>query len=90
MRKRAPKPLPPSLLLRCGCEIRFRDGETPLCPTHGRQAIARTLRMPAPRIRGSASGPHVQTMDLGVFTGRIAGSEPTKETGSGHAATHRN
>lgn len=87
-RKKVAKPLPPALLLRCGCEVRFRDGETPLCPQHGRQAIARTLRMPAPRIRGTASGPHVQTQDLPAFSGRIAGSEPVKETG--HAGTDRN
>lgn len=77
---RKPKPLLPALLLRCGCDVRFREGETPICPQHGRQAIVRTLRMPPPRIRGTATGPHVQTQDLGAWTGRIAGSEPTKET----------
>jgi hypothetical protein len=63
------------LLLRCGCEIAFRDGETPLCPAHGNQAVVRVLRMPKPRIRGCASGPLVQTVDLGAFTGRLVGGE---------------
>lgn len=65
----------PRLLLRCGCEIRFRDGEAPICPAHGLQVIVRVLAMPPPRFRGLASGPHVETVDLGAFTGRIAGSD---------------
>lgn len=74
------KPVP-HLLLRCGCQVRFRDGEAPICPTHGNQVIVRVLSMPAPRFRGLASGPHVTTMDLGAFTGRIAGSEQVKPHG---------
>lgn len=77
------KPSPPGLLLRCGCEVLFRDNEAPICPQHGLQAIARVLRMPPPRIRGVATGPHVQTMDLGAFTGRIAGNEPVKKVAYG-------
>lgn len=70
----------PALLLRCGCEVPF-DAKTttaPICPTHGNQSVRRVLRMPAPRIRGVATGPHVQTMDLAPFTGRLAGTEPVK------------
>jgi hypothetical protein len=73
--KKMPKPLPPALLLRCGCEVRFEDGAIPMCPTHGNQAVARVLRMPAPRFRGVASGPHVETCDLSAWSGRFAGSE---------------
>ena len=29
---------PPRLLLRCGCQIAFIDGDTPICPQHGPQA----------------------------------------------------
>jgi hypothetical protein len=65
----------PALLLRCGCEVAFRENAVPLCPRHGTQAIARTLRMPAPRIRGTATGPHVTPMDLPAWTGRLAGNE---------------
>lgn len=79
MAKRAPKPSPPGLLLRCGCDVVFREGEPPLCPQHGLQGIVRVLRMPPPRIRGVATGPHVHTEDLGAFVGRIAGSEPVKK-----------
>ena len=67
-------PNPPRLLLRCGCQIAFTDGETPICPQHGVQGVARTVRMPAPRIRGVASGPHVRADDLPAFTGRIIGT----------------
>lgn len=66
----------PALLLRCGCEIPFHDGERPICPTHGNQVITRVLRMPPPNIRGVASGPHVTTVDLPAWTGRLAGSDP--------------
>lgn len=62
----------PSLVLACGCRVAF--SETPLCPTHGRQRVVRALVGP-PRIRGVALGPHVQTMDLSPFVGRLAGSE---------------
>ena len=65
----------PALLLRCGCEIAFEDGRAPICPVHGLQPVARVLRMPPPRIRGVASGPHVQTEDLPAFSGRIVGTE---------------
>lgn len=68
---KARKPLPPALLLRCGCEIRFSDGDAVVCPTHGPQIVARTVRMPPPRIRGVATGPHVQTQDLPAWTGRF-------------------
>lgn len=67
------KPLPPGLALRCGCEIRFVDGELPLCPRHGLQAVARVLRMPKPRIRGVASGPLVKSEDLPAWTGSLRG-----------------
>lgn len=68
------KTLPPGLVLRCGCEVRFRDGEVPLCPRHGAQRVVRTVRMPPPRIRGVATGPHVTPEDLGAWTGRLTGS----------------
>ncbi len=75
MRKTKIPSAPPSLVLHCGCEVRFRDGEVPLCPRHGAQRIVRTVRMPAPRIRGCATGPLVKTEDLGAWTGRLKGSE---------------
>lgn len=65
----------PSLLLRCGCTVRYDDGTVPECAAHGRQAVSRTLHMPTPRIRGVATGPLVQTMDLDPFMGRLAGSD---------------
>lgn len=65
----------PRLLLRCGCTVLFKDGAKPICPVHGVQVIARVLGMPAPRIRGVAKGPHVTTMDLPAFSGRITGTE---------------
>ena len=67
------------LLLRCGCRVPFQESADVLCPRHGPQGVARALGVPPPRIRGVASGPHVQMMDLPAFTGRIAGSEPAKE-----------
>ncbi len=70
----------PSLELACGCVVPFHEGETARCLTHGTDRVVRTHRMPAPRIRGVASGPHVETVDLGAFTGRIAGTEPPKDT----------
>ena len=63
------------LLLRCGCVIDFRENAEMLCPAHGKQAVARTVGMPKPRIRGLASGPLVETCDLPAWTGRIVGSE---------------
>ena len=66
----------PSLLLRCGCVVRFEDGAAPLCGRHGPQGVARTVGMPAPRIRGVAAGPHVETMDLPAFRGRLVSAEP--------------
>lgn len=69
------KPLPPGLVLRCGCEVSYREGSTPICPTHGPQAVARTVRMPPPRIVGVARGPHVTTQDVDPSSHRFAGSE---------------
>lgn len=63
--------LQPALLLRCGCQVSFEDGELPVCPSHGVQGVARVLRMPKPRFRGSASGPLVEQIDLGPFVGRL-------------------
>lgn len=78
--KKATKPVP-SVELRCGCVLKFIEGETLQCLTHRETRIVQTRHMPPPRIRGVASGPHVTTMDLGAFTGRIAGSEPVKTHG---------
>lgn len=76
---KTPKVQPPGLVLRCGCQVMFHDGETPVCPRHGGQAVARTVRMPAPRFRGYATGPHVESVDLGAWSGRFAGSDPGKD-----------
>lgn len=65
----------PRLLLRCGDTIPFKDGAAPICPVHGNQPVARVLNMPPPRIRGVARGPHVETVDLAPFAGRIVGTE---------------
>ncbi len=73
----------PLLELACGCSVPFVENETPLCPRHGVQRVTQTRHMPAPRIRGVASGPHVETVDLGAFTGRLAGSDPPKDTRHG-------
>jgi len=54
----------PQVRLRCGCVVAFQEGREPICPTHGRQGVARSLRMPPPRIRGCATGPHVTPLDL--------------------------
>lgn len=62
------------LALRCGCVVDFTESD-PLCPVHGRQGVARVIGVPPPRIRGVATGPHVQTTDLPAFSGRIVGSE---------------
>lgn len=67
------------LELRCGDVITWIEGHEVICPLHGPQGVARTIGAPPPRIRGVASGPHVQTMDLAPFTGRIVGSEPRKD-----------
>ena len=61
----------PRLLLACGDAVLFEDGETPTCPTHGTQRVVRVLGMPAPRIRGVATGPHVQTEDLSPWLGKV-------------------
>lgn len=74
---RVKKPVP-MLELACGCSIRFHDGEDVICPTHGVQRVVQTRHIGAPRIRGAATGPHVSTQDLGVFTGQIAGTTVTE------------
>lgn len=63
----------PGLILRCGCEVPFVEGQAVSCETHGQQGVARTVRMPKPRIRGAASGPIVQSMDMAAFSGRLVG-----------------
>jgi hypothetical protein len=65
------------LRLRCGCVVPFDDGGQTICPRHGLQSVSRTIGMRKPTVRGVASGPLVQTMDLPAWTGRIAGSETT-------------
>jgi hypothetical protein len=70
----APKAVP-TLLLRCGCTVRFREKEAPLCPTHGNQPVARVLAMPKPTFRGACAGPRATTMDLGAFTGQLVGGK---------------
>lgn len=75
MAKRKEKKSEPSLLLRCGCTIRFIDGKAPICPEHGNQPVARVLAMPKPTFRGTAKGPLVQTMDLPAHVGRLVGSD---------------
>jgi len=56
----------PTLVLRCGCRVAFTD--EPRCPTHGVTKVAAVESMPAPRIRGTATGPHVRTEDLAPYT----------------------
>lgn len=63
------------LLLRCGDVIAWTDGREPRCPLHGPQGVARVLEMPAPRIRGVATGPHVETTDLPPHHGRLIGTD---------------
>lgn len=63
-----------TLLLRCGCTVPFSE-QAPICPSHGNQAVVRVFGVPAPRIRGVASGPHVTTVDLDPFVGPIPGVE---------------
>lgn len=65
----------PGLILACGCEVRFVDNEPPSCATHGPQRVTRTVRMTKPKFTGVATGPHVKTMDLAPFVGRIVESE---------------
>lgn len=67
------------LLMRCGCEVVFRDGESPCCGTHQEVRVVRTIGMPAPRFRGTATGPHVTPEDLAPWTGQIVGAD-TKES----------
>lgn len=47
------------LIFRCGHRQDWQDGEEPVCRTCGERQIARSVA-PPPRIRGAASGPHVQ------------------------------
>lgn len=63
------------LLLRCGHTIDFRDGKSPVCPTHGNQVIVRVLGMRRPTFRGHCTGPLAKREDLPAFTGRIVGTE---------------
>lgn len=65
----------PMLILRCGCEVRWKEDALPCCPTHGQQGVASTRHMPKPRFRGVATGPHVTTMDLAPWTGVLTGQE---------------
>lgn len=67
----------PRLLLRCGCEVAFdhKASDAPLCPTHGQQSVVRVVGMPKPRIRGTAIGPLVTTVDLPAWTGPLTGSD---------------
>lgn len=60
-----------TLLLACGCAVRFIDGQAPSCPTHGHQSVRRVFGMPKPTFRGVAKGPLVQTQDLAPFVGRL-------------------
>lgn len=61
----------PELLLLCGCRIVFEDDKAPMCPVHGSQPIRRVLHMPPPKIRGTATGPHVRTEDLTAYVGPL-------------------
>jgi hypothetical protein len=65
----------PMLVLRCGCEVPFKDNAQPVCPTHGPQGVASTRHMPKPRFRGTAKGPLVETMDLPPWAGVITGAQ---------------
>lgn len=65
------------LLLKCGCPVTFRESVTPRCPTHGVQPVVRALGMPRPRIRGTASGPCVETQDLAPASGRLVDAPDT-------------
>lgn len=63
------------LLLACGCDVLFRDGVPPACPTHGPQRVTRTLGMPKPRFTGAVKGPHARTTDVAPFVGKLVESE---------------
>lgn len=77
------------LLLRCGCAIAFDHRAVPpkelICADHGPTGVARTVNVPAPRFRGVATGPHVETCDLAAHVGVIEGVVPMP---SGKAPTH--
>ncbi len=66
------------LILRCGCEVKYEEGADILCPVHGPQGVARTVRMPKPRITGVATGPLVKTTDVPAWTGRLTGGGEAK------------
>lgn len=71
----------PAVVLACGCQVPFTERTAPRCATHGATRVLRTVGMPAPRIRGTATGPHVETVDLGPWLGRLAGGDdPGDET----------
>lgn len=61
----------PSLVLKCGCEVLFVDGEMPQCAEHGVQSVSRVVRMPRPRFKGVATGPCVTTTDLPPYVGPL-------------------
>lgn len=68
------------LELKCGDVIDWTEGATVRCPVHGAQPVARVIGAPPPRIRGVASGPHVETCDLGPSSTRLVGSATVKES----------
>jgi hypothetical protein len=65
------------LLLRCGCDVAFdkTNDAAPVCPTHGNQAVVRVIGMPKPKIRGTATGPLVETIDLPAWSAPFAPKE---------------
>jgi len=62
------------LLLACGCERAYAE-TAPICPQHGPQRVVRTIGVGAPRIRGVATGPHVQQVDLDPWRQPLPGLE---------------
>ena len=57
------------LRLRCGCTSTVDpEGAVIACPLHHETRVV-SVSAPTPRIRGTASGPHVTTVDLEPFTG---------------------
>lgn len=60
-----------SLILACGCTVRFVDGDVPACATHGPQRVVRAMTMPRPRFRGAVTGPVAETVDVSAFTGPL-------------------
>lgn len=64
-----------SLILACGCQVRFSDGKVPSCPAHGPQRVVRTVGMRKPTFRGHVTGPVAKTEDLGPWTGKIVETE---------------